>query len=1121
VAARSTSAASAYLFPLIKCVADRHDGGRTFPAMARIELWTGLPGSGREAEARALVQHAVREGQSAWWIADTQRRAETVETALLDALNGSLADVEITVAGRLPLHLLQGAGISIRTVATEVREIVLRELVDDLAGSNELGVKGSDGWARRIAEFYLRLQAGDVALEKNLRVHYPWVLQVVNSYRSRLADSGLIDESDLSRIAGELLAQERLSIPRLIVVDRLGPLLEPTMELVQAFTVSAERAVVLLDGIEGESPSLSLLQQQRERWRSVPGIAERRFSVSEAHEQLARDLFVRAGTDEDVPLGLKTEVRFAHHPDRAAEVRTAARLLARRVHDDGAKPESLAVVCTRLEEYEAYVRELFPRYGLLPDIRLGPRLDTNPVAKVALSLFEIRAQGLSRERATDLLLSSYVRWGKALARKDNVLALDSLARSARIRDGGGSFEEVWQEPLEEEIRRREGIIRELEEEGEDEEVSSLSRTRRLKREVRESRNAFKELKKLDRRISELKDPCSVSEALEWLDAMLHELGVIDAANRTAHRDPQLGGEDVRAIGHLKLTLQHVATSLAFHGRQSWPVERFTETLRFALRAARLRPSNRLRGGVPVAGPLEIRGLKAEELVFLGMTADAWPRPPELDLANPFGANWSLVDRLAESRALTFEALLASKSVTFSSPTPRRGEGRNAPSPLLAEIRAAGVRERNGEEDVHVLRSVLEALPRAGTLYGQGNEVEATQLLEEVGRANEGVDPASSSVAIKVERARQEPETLTKHEGFLVGTPIAQHVSDRVLSRPLSATRLDSYAKCPMHFFLGHALEVTPLEEVEDDIDRRQIGGAVHDILARTVEQLRARRGGDPDLSENVDEVAEVLQNVATNTLARTVLDNLYGDAITHSLLSGLTDPGDPAGHLRAMLDKNVKELTGDSVRFVEAAFGLSVEAGQTYLMESPICIEKGGVQVSLVGRIDRVDLHPEKGWRIFDYKLSTHTQPTARVINQGLSFQLPLYTWALEEWLSRNADTHAIDIARYFQLKPVKASLSTGWKKQDHDKASEELKDRVVGIQQAISAGRFHHPLSPDVQLCNPDLEHNYCPFKYICRRDHSIFRQRPKRLEREYIEGAYRLSFQQFVSEEGEAGDA
>ena len=85
--------------------------------------------------------------------------------------------------------------------------------------------------------------------------------------------------------------------------------------------------------------------------------------------------------------------------------------------------------------------------------------------------------------------------------------------------------------------------------------------------------------------------------------------------------------------------------------------------------------------------------------------------------------------------------------------------------------------------------------------------------------------------------------------------------------------------------------------------------------------------------------------------------------------------------------------------------------------------------MELAGRIDRIDLHPEKGWRIFDYKLSSSTQPTARVINMGVSFQLPIYAWALEEWLARESDTSAFDIARYFQLKSDGSTLSPGWKK--------------------------------------------------------------------------------------------
>ena len=1080
--------------------------------MAQIELWTGLPGSGRTREALALASGSVREGRGVWWITDTQRQAEKVESKLLDYLGGSYAGVEIGVIGRLPMHLLQASGRTINTVATEVREIVLRELVDEAATKREIPVESSEGWTRRMAEFYLRLQNGDSALEKNLRVHYPWARKIINAYTERLAEAGLIDESDLPAVAGELIASASFQTPSLLVVDRLGPLLAPEMDLLLSLARASARVVVLLDDLEGGGPSLQLSKDQKEKWLSLPEVAEHAFACDPVRERLARNLFVKVSGAANDSMDVGGDVCFAHHTDRASEVRAAARLIAERVHDDGLDPSTVAVICTRLEDYEAHIREMFPRYGLLPDIRLGPRLDTNPIAKVTLSLFDLRSRGLSRERVTDLLLGPYVRWKRMLAQKENVLSFDSAARSARIRDGG-DFDDAWRAPLEDELRRRSELADALEEEGEEEETSSMARVRRIRREIESTRRALAELAELNSRLLELPDPCTVDEATEWLESLLRKLGVIDAANRTARRDPQLGGDDVRALGHLKLTLQHVATSFTFHQRERWPVERFAETLRFALRTARLRPSNRLRGGVAVAGPLELRGMECEELILLGMTAEAWPRSPELDLADPFGTRWAMIDRLAESRALTFEALLAAKRVTFSSPTPRKGEGKEAPSPLLEEIRAAGVKISENGLNIDVLRSPLEVLPRAGQLFDWDCEAESDDLLKAVSERSQRVNLRGASLALRVEKSRQDPGTLTRYEGFLADGPLADRVSQRILSRPLSATRLDSYAKCPMQFFLGHALEISPLEEVEDDIDARQLGGAVHDILARTVEELRHRRGEDPDLSENVGEVAEVMQGVAETILNRTLLDNLYGDATRRMLLSGLTNSSEPAGRLWYMLEKNTKELAGDRVHMVEAAFGLPVETGQSTLLEQPIRIEKDGVTVELVGRIDRVDLHPEKGWRIFDYKLSSSTQPSADKINMGLSFQLPLYAWALEDWLSREPDTHEFDIARYFQIKSASSTLSTGWKKKNHDESSENLKRRVLDIFKAIENGRYHHPLNEDEKLCNPNLEFNYCPFKYVCRRDHALFAQRPEKLKGEYLKNAYRLSFQQFAN--------
>lgn len=1089
--------------------------------MPNVNLWTGLPGSGRENAAGEYVLDATRSGKTAWWLVDSQRRAEAVETRLLAQSDGAYAGVEVVVAGRLPMTLLQVAGQDPQPISTEVRELILRELLEGEAERANSPSAATEGWARKLVDIYLRLQVGEEHLEGKLAKRYPWILGLLRQYRDLLAARSRVDESDLPRIASDLLAEGGITPPDLFVVDRLGPVPPDVLVLIHDLGLAAAECIAIVDWVSVGGPALDLSRQHLEGWQGLLQCTEKSFPVDEHHASLFRRLFTAAG-DGDTAHSSTLNVASSHHPDRSAEVRSVARELARLIYEESLPPEEAAVICTRLEDYEALIGELFPLYGLLPDVRIGPRLDRNPVAKAVLGLFELRAKGFTRERVTELLLNPYVRWGRTLATSEGVLAFDTVARGARIRDEKGSFERVWRKPIEKNVERLKRQLERLDPQEEEIDVeegdggSSRGKRRRLEIEIRQAERALGELQELVRQIEQLPDTCSSEEASEWLDGILTELGVVDAASRAARVNPGEGGEDMRALGQIKLAMEQAATALQMHGRKRWPVARMSEVLHYAISGVRLRPSSRLCGGVQVGGPLELRGLRVKSLFLLGMTASRWPRSPELDLADPLTGRWSTIDRLAESRAMTAEALVGNDHVRFSMPAPRDGEGSEAPSPLLAELEAAGVEIAEAEEE-STLRSPLELLSMAGALAGERSAV-PERLLAELGEVP-NADPEASKSAIEIELTRQNPSTLTRYEGQLTDDPVASLVAEQLLFRPLSATRLDSYARCPMQFFLGHVLGASELEEVEEGIDPLERGNLLHRILARTVRELERLRGEPPDLSEDPEEVARVMDTIAREELQQVEQDNLFGDLLRASVLSGLLDESEPPGYLRNLLiqqteSRNAKQLSGGRARFVEASFGLPEEEDATTLLEEPIVIEHDGVRVPLAGRIDRADHHPEKGWRVYDYKVSASQQPTAAKTLDGLSFQLPVYTWALKEWLAQgHGDPDDFEIARFIQFKPDTVSLSTGWKGKVHDEHSLEVAERVARIHEAMRRGRFHHPLSLDSKLCPEDVSHFYCPYKTICRRDPSLFRERPSALTRELLEGAYRLAFQEFAA--------
>ena len=1103
--------------------------------MPRIELYTGLPGSGRHAQVKELVES--HSDGVVYWLVDEMRRVEQCEQEICDHLGGALVGVEVLAAGRLAGHILNESGKRIPTIDVESRRLLLRDLMSSAKITAQLGSEASPGWTNRIEEFYLRREeerffgprTGRKPVQAIFQTSYPWMLDVIETYERRLEEAGLIDETSLPSIVCEWMTNAAFHPPSLLIVDRPGPLRPPVLEVLHRLAEHAERTVVLIDEMEDAGAGLDLAHQDGTTWRKRHHCDIVSFRPPAKSAQIAKALFAPPGgaPADTIPVS----VFLSHHIDRAAEVRYVAGQVSRLLNDEHVPEREIAVVCTSLQQYAPHVQELFGRYGIRPDLRLGQPLSTSPVARLMAAFFTLRSEGISREGITDVLLNPYVTWGRFFADKANVLSFDTVARRARIVDGRDGLQVSWIDPFTAELARMREQANLLQEEEADREVDSGAgggaRKERLLRQVKTLERALEEFRSLVLAILRLPDPCTVDEALDWLRSMQHSLNIRTSVHRMARRDPEKGQRDVLALGHLELTLDHVATTLRLQGKKRWPVSKFAELMRLAISSGRLRSGRRLHGGVPVLGPLELRGLRVKHLFFLGLTADAWPRSPGIDIADPFASTWSDIDLLAESRALTLEAFFAAEKIHLSTPCPKRGEGRDAPSPLLDELEPAGIYlDQQVDEDADTYRSALDLLPALGHWFESNDQSLGLRRLAVASGQTADGEIAWERVPLvaAVESQRLDPTNLTRYEGMLNYGGIGGRIVEQVQARPWSASRLDTYATCPMKFLLGNVLKIEGVEEVEDEMDAASLGSLVHEVLARSTQKLRVLREGPVDLSTDPEQVAQVMDETAVEVLAHYPFDNLYWRKTVDAVRSGLLNPDEPAGYLRRLLDHHAEKMAGETIHFVEAGFGLPVDQGEELLIEEPIRITVEGVTIPLAGRIDRISRHPKKGWCVWDYKVAKQTPSNVRKIAGGRSFQLPLYFWALEELRdSGRLEDVPFERSSYYVMKPEgKPTQSQVWKFKDQERESDQLKARVVAIDKALQAGRFHHPLSQDSDLC-PEGEFNFCPFRQVCRKDHDLFGEREAHLSPQSLREAYILGFQESLSErvDKEGGEA
>ncbi len=412
------------------------------------------------------------------------------------------------------------------------------------------------------------------------------------------------------------------------------------------------------------------------------------------------------------------------------------------------------------------------------------------------------------------------------------------------------------------------------------------------------------------------------------------------------------------------------------------------------------------GGVEVEDLMQVRGVPFDILVMPGLVEQGFPKVPRQDpllldeerrILNGLHEGKAHIPEKAEGRLeekLLF--LLAVRSarkallLTASHLHPATGAPR-VPSAYLHEaLRAVtGRRQAHWDGDSPFLRKV------AVSDWVRGGEADRVDDLEELlsrfQQAREGNPlPAQAYVegkpffaqARELLKERQSRRQFTPYDGVFKGAEAIQKLSREhsLRDKPLSASRLETYAACPLRYFYRYilGLKVHPEPERVFQLDPAEKGNLMHEVLEKTLSRgveegwLRAR-----DREKGQKALAEETQK-----------------AFQRFEKEGL--PGSPAlwqwsqFNLGRDLERALKKVLEDGdwtpVDF-EKGFG---RPGQPEVL-----FQTTTGSLRLEGWMDRVDLSPDgKKLRVVDYKTGSNLGFKEDSVKEGTKIQMPLYLWA-------------------------------------------------------------------------------------------------------------------------------
>lgn len=366
---------------------------------------------------------------------------------------------------------------------------------------------------------------------------------------------------------------------------------------------------------------------------------------------------------------------------------------------------------------------------------------------------------------------------------------------------------------------------------------------------------------------------------------------------------------------------------------------------------------------------------------------------------------------AKERMFCYQAVsCASEFVYFSYPKSRTGDQGLPPSVLYSA--AFEVFGSQGDSDGNRLGRIVNPATAAYQLAcGFGEEGALTDTLKAY-----FLQQGDQRIPTLLEGSRSKPKF---------------QINDRSLTRGLygtemrvSPTKIDRFNSCPFSYFVSDGLRLRPRQKAE--LNHLQSGSVVHMALERIVKTYG---------SKGLLEVPEEELRGAVDSVIREYLQGRLEDAESLSkrnqyLFMRLSDS------IYDLLRRLGEEFAQSS--FAPVYFEMPIDGSGD---AEPITVETvDGLQISVVGTVDRVDIAEIKGERyvrVVDYKSGGKKFKLSDVF-YGLNMQMLIYLFAI--WKGGKGDLEDMLPAGVLYMPSLAKYHST--ERKDNDDRLKRQKDK-------------------------------------------------------------------------------
>lgn len=1055
--------------------------------MTQILLLCGPPGSGKSAQARQryvtwLQGHMddPRAADRALFLVPSAEHRQETSLALLDAGLPGLYDPRLFTFLSLAEAVLEANHKPARRLSRAQRELLLTDVVQKLYPDGVAGglgpVANLPGFVVGLGRLIMELKQSRVSADQwpelaekaGLGDHpvTPVLHAVYLAYQQHLQMVGLHDEPGLLWELHDLLQdgkQKPLESLKLLLVDGFDEFTRAQLDILRLLAEGAEGVVITLC-LEEDGDSFPLAQATQGELLGLWPEAQVKWLQ---------------GPDE-IP---DERVTIIGAPGPLAEVREVARAIKSRLQAPGGDPGDHAVVVRSLDNYETVLREVFRAYGLPVEMPRGPLLGQSPAVQVVLDVLQVLAKDFRRDDVVQLLNSTYVHECKLQEGSGtpplSAQAFERVAREAQViggRDHWANQLALMQERLQAEYQVADSGQTE---DTEGNRVRDVSLINQLRDQCEQAQTLFTRLKKL---LEPLENANSAKAAVQALTQVLQDLGVVKraesvpAGGKQQDLDRDLIARDRAALLRLFALLREYGEATDVLGTTAPPAtESFLRDLQAFVSATvateRLPRETDWGGAVRVLAADQVAGHRFRHVYVLGLREGEFPRQIGPDAFFDEGARQSIQcngqpvlttrERQRAREATHFRRAVgaASETLTLTWPTSDARGAQQLRSSLLEDLletHPGWAKQQKLVNRSQVIASPAQAASQEELLAAMCRQTKPGGIKTLLGDLLNADGLDSLLDRIGVEAGRQSAAAPDAHDGVMGDAEIRKLLAGPLFGpdHAFSASQFDTYAQCPMRFFLERVLHLQELEDPDEDLQAKDLGNLMHRVLANFFREIPADKKTTP-LSESdlKTEQARMAQ----------CLDTVWGETTTLGLLShkALADVlrDQVLRDLLAVLRHEVKVQQGppkgpqEYVRDCELPY-------ETHLAENDL---------KVVGRIDRVDQVIGGGVKVYDYK--SGDGPAETQVRQGLATQLPLYVQGLKALDGyKNTD---VESCGYYRVRG-RAHLKKVPSKSGLETVVQSCLDAIKAGVKRLRAGIFA-PLPAD--RCPA-----YCAYRTICR---------------------------------------